>query len=233
MLEFLKAHPKKIAAVVLFCGLLGVIGGYVLLQYIDVLAVLDTVQEYAEYVARANPIYYMLMVALAPVLVLPVSGFLIVAGLVYDPWVGILICLLGLTFSNVFMYCVSAYWLRGWVEKLIQSRNIQVPEFSESDAIRVIVIFRLIPGFPLTFQNYLLGFARVPFLHYLWISALIQMIPVVGFVVFGDSLMKGKFGIALGAVSLLVVVGIGTKLYFNQQKRKGKLNDVAPESATH
>jgi uncharacterized membrane protein YdjX (TVP38/TMEM64 family) len=69
-------------------------------------------------------------------------------------------------------------------------------------------VMRLTPGVPFAVQGYVLGVAEVPFGLYLGVSWIFQVPWVVGFIVFGQGLLKGNFMVAAKGLGVIVVAAV-------------------------
>lgn len=170
--------------------------------------------------SQTHPFVFFLAIALLPLIGCPVSPLLIAGGLAYGPVIGMVVALAGMAVNNALGYWLAASVFREWIEKLIQKRNWRIPVVPDQQAGRVVVMFRLTPGFPLPAQNYILGLARVPFFTYFWISIAIQTIPAAGFVLTGGSIFEGSWGLVFVGVSLIVVMAVAAKIilsYYGKQ----------------
>lgn len=229
MLAALKQHPIKIGLAAVFFGLVTLIALYFMAQWLDLdkAKVLALIDEMNVWVSDKNPAYYILLVALCPLVGFPVSPFLMVAGVFYGYTMGTLWAMCGITLSNVIGYWIGGYGFRDQVEKFLLKRTTKIPEIPQQHTKRVIILLRLTPGFPLFAQNYLLGFARVPFKEFFWLSLLLNIIPIAGFVIFGGSIFEGKLGMTLVGVSVLIVVAIASKLTYSYVQTKKQSEDGA------
>lgn len=228
MLRVLKKHPIKTGVSLILVGLAILAILYFLAQTfgLDKERVSALIDGMNAWVSGKNPLYYVLMVALCPLIGFPVSPFLIVAGGFYGYGMGTLWAMCGIALSNILGYWIGGYGFRDQVERFLVRKAKGIPAIPHEHTFRVIVLFRLTPGIPLCIQNYLLGFARVPFKEYFWLSLLLNIIPVTGFVIFGGSIFKGNIGLALVGVSLLIVVAIGSKLLYNYLQNRKKAPHV-------
>lgn len=225
----IKKHPIKVGLSVALLGLIALAGLYSLAQWLGldrdmIMAIIDDINAW---VRDKNPLYYVLIVAILPLCGFPVSPFLLVAGMFYGYGMGMVWAMCGIALSNALGYWIGGYGFRDQVERFLIKRTSKIPEIPQEHTKRVILLFRLTPGIPLFVQNYLLGFARVPFKEYFWLSCLLHIIPVGGFVIFGGSIFQGEGGLALVGVSLLIVVAIASKLGYSYIQKKKKVNSIS------
>ncbi|WOO42960.1 TVP38/TMEM64 family protein [Rubellicoccus peritrichatus] len=226
----LKAAPTKSQIIVLICllGVISVVGLYVFYSYVDMAQVDEVLGQAMEVLAELHPVVFFLIIALLPLFGCPLSPLLIAAGVIYGPYMGLLIGIVGLAFNDAIGYWLASSVFRRWIEAFIEKRGWRIPMIPDAEAAKVVAIFRLTPGFPLPAQSYLLGLARVPFFTYMWVSLLAQLIPASGFVITGGSIFEGSWGLIFIGVSLIVVMALAAKVAL---KYYGKQQFLQPEAA--
>jgi uncharacterized membrane protein YdjX (TVP38/TMEM64 family) len=113
--------------------------------------------------------------------------------------------------------------LRGLVEKQLERKNYDLPSLSRTNALRLTLIVRLTPALPFLFQNYFLGFMRVPFRTFILVSASVHTMYAVGFVIFGGSIFQGKAGVAVIALMVIVVAILLARMLYGWLRRREAL----------
>jgi uncharacterized membrane protein YdjX (TVP38/TMEM64 family) len=143
-----------------------------------------------------------------PGLPVPTSALLILAGTVWRdrPVTACAICLVALGLNMTWTYWLASRPGRGLVEKLLTACTLRVPELPQGNDLRLILILRLTPGLPLFFQNYVLGFFRVPFPLYLGVSMGCSGLITCGIVLSGAGVAKGNLSPMITGVGL---IGLG------------------------
>jgi uncharacterized membrane protein YdjX (TVP38/TMEM64 family) len=151
----------------------------------------------------------LLFVALVilPGLPVPTSALLFLAGTVWRdrPVVACAICLVAIALNMTWTYWLAARPGRGLVEKLIIAGNLRIPEVDPGNHLRLLLLLRLTPGFPLFLQNYLLGFFRVPFRLYLWVSMCCTGLITCGVVLSAGGVAGGNLTPVITGVGLIVL----------------------------
>ena len=167
-------------------------------------ATIDTVSQY--------PILAFLAILIAGGAPIPLSPFLILAGGLYNRLYGMPaalgLCYAAMTLAMVWTYFVSAYPMHRLFQRVISLFAAKMPEIPEAHQTKLALILRITPGIPFFLQNYALGVARVPFKKYLLISMGIQLLYTPAFVIGGGAIFEGKAGLAIAAVSILIIMAI-------------------------
>ena len=230
MLKLLVQHRLKVAALALL-GMAAIAVGIVLWEkQFNVQDVLQRKDELLHWLQGTHPAILLAALALLPLFGFPVSALLIIAGLTYGPLGGMIVSMLGLMLNNSFGYAIAAR-LRGPLQRWVEKKSVRVPVIPPNEYVKIVLLFRITPGLPLCFQNYLLGLARVPFATYFWASVPPQLVVVAGFVLTGGALFEGKWGMILLGVSLILVFGIVGRIIQGQVKQK-QTNHAADSTHT-
>jgi uncharacterized membrane protein YdjX (TVP38/TMEM64 family) len=142
-----------------------------------------------------------------PGLPVPTSALLFLAGTVWKdrPVMACALCMVAMALNMTWTYWFAARPGRKWVEKLILSADIRIPESPFGGHLGFLFLLRLTPGFPLFLQNYLLGFFRVPFRLYLIVSLCCTGMISCGVVLSGAGIADGNLKPLLAGLGLIVV----------------------------
>ncbi len=172
------------------------------------------IRDGTKFMEKIPMVCYALVIMLLPIFMLPITPLLVLAaarageeGLLYVLcwcWTGVVANILVSYFvSRKFGDCVRV--------KLCE-RGIKVPEIPSEDQCAITFLLRMIPGNPLSVQNYLLGLARIPFFKYAVVSIPVQMVQTFGYVYFGDGVFGGKARHIVGALAFFAVLAVLARL---------------------
>jgi uncharacterized membrane protein YdjX (TVP38/TMEM64 family) len=169
-----------------------------------------------ELIRGAGPVAFFTGMALLPAVGAPLTAFLLTAGPVFAPTLGmglvLVLSLLAVLVNMTISYFLARRALRPLFEKLFARLGHRLPRAAAGDEFDLIVILRLTPGPPFPVQNYLLGLAEVPFGRYLGVSFLCTAPMHTAFIVFGETMLHGKGGVALAALSAILALAAVTQL---------------------
>lgn len=164
---------------------------------------------------RENPWALILALATLPGMGFPISPLLFLFGVVLAPRYGMITaCAIGIvaqSFCTTWTYLLSSGPLRGVLKKVV-SRKHELPQLTDSNAIRLCLIMRITPGIPYAIQNVVLGVVGMKPKPYLLVSIPITAMWTVGFIVTSGALFKGHAGLAIAGVLLLVAMILLTKM---------------------
>lgn len=155
-------------------------------------------------------VIYSLAIFILPLFFLPVTPIYFLASVRTDEYSYIIIlifCLIGVTANIVVSYFIARKF-GVFLRSVISKRGLKIPEISSSEHYEFIFLMRMIPGNPLTVQNYGLGIANVSFFKYMVVSLPIQYIQISAYIYFGEGIFEGCISKIILASSLLVIIAI-------------------------
>lgn len=160
-------------------------------------------------------IYIGLTVLACVVLALPGVTFAILAGVLFGPWWGTLLCLIATTLGAIIAFIAGRFFLRDSIKPMVAKnallKRILFDDAGRSDIV-LLAITRLVPLFPYNIQNFAYGITDISLAHYSLYTFLF-MIPGVALYTIGTAgFTSGEnrwlyWGIA--AVLLVLVMFLG------------------------
>jgi uncharacterized membrane protein YdjX (TVP38/TMEM64 family) len=163
-------------------------------------------------VRSVGPTAFFTAMTILPCIGVPNSLFAITAGELFAPTLGmptvIALSLVVLLVNLALTYWLARYALRPMLIKVLARYGYSVPRVTAGNALGITLVMRLTPGVPFAVQGYVLGVAEVPFGLYLVVSWICQVPWVVGFIVFGQGLLKGNFIVAAKGLGVIVVAAV-------------------------
>lgn len=164
---------------------------------------------------QAMLIYLVVTIVGCVVLALPGATFALFAGILFGPWLGILLCLLATTLGASAAFLVGRFFLKDsfkpFAEKNRYLKKLLFDENPKSELV-VLMITRLVPLFPYNLQNFAYGITDISFWKYTLYTFLF-MFPGVSFFTIGAAGLTAKEGriwyFAAAGVLCLLVIGVG------------------------
>lgn len=184
-------------------------------------AMLKSWWKLAESFLMERPWWLFAGLVILPGLPVPTSALLFLAGTVWRdrPVVACGVCMVAIALNMTWTYWAAAKPGRGLVEKFLAAGSFRVPDLPRDNHLRLTLLLRLTPGVPFFFQNYLLGFMRVPFGMYLPVSIGCNALISIGIVLSGAGVADGNLKPLITGVALIVVGVIVVQMV--RQKLKG------------
>lgn len=135
-------------------------------------------------ILKASIIYIALTIIGCVVLALPGATFAIFSGIIFGPYLGILLCLIATTIGAALAFLVGRFFLKDAVKPMLEKnkylKRILFSENDKSDMI-ILMITRMVPLFPYNLQNFAYGITNIGFLKYT-IYTFVFMFPGVSFI---------------------------------------------------
>lgn len=166
--------------------------------------------------------YVLLTVVGCVVLALPGATFALFAGMLFGPWLGILLCLIATTLGACAAFVVGRFFLRDSLKPLAEKnpylKKLLFEQNSNSETV-VLMITRLVPLFPYNLQNFAYGITDIHFWKYT-ICTFVFMLPGVSFFTIGAAGITATEGrvwyfVAAGVLFVLVMLlGIAVKRHY-------------------
>lgn len=175
--------------------------------------------------AKSNPGLFLLMFALLPLVGFPISALLILSGIKFGAWTGVLVMLAGMPLHLLVSFLVANSFLRSLLQQFLVKMDYQLPQIPRDHILWFSFVFMAVPGLPYTVKNYALPLAGAPFRQYFLCGYLVQAAMGVPFVVAGNA-VAGKHLAMLALVFVLMAAIYAGVLWL--RKRKGAILAVNP-----
>ena len=211
-------HNKRLkliifgAQLVILALLNGVFGWSQALKDNGLAAIADMAQENLLLAALT---YILVTVIGCVALALPGVTFAIIAGILFGPWMGTLLCLIATTLGAVAAFLMGRFFLQDTIKPLVEKnrllKKLLFEDAGKSDML-LLMITRLVPLFPYNLQNFAYGITDIKLLPYT-IYTFIFMLPGVAMFTLGSAgivVQEGKAKYFIVAAALFIaVIGIG------------------------
>lgn len=148
---------------------------------------------------------YMLVVAL----LLPGALICLLGGILFGPWAGTLLNVLGATLGASLAFLISRHFASELVERHLGKTLLRLKHGVELQGWRFVALVRLIPMVPYDLSNYAFGLSRIPLLPFAAATAVCLLPRIAAYTYIGHSslsLLNGE------GDRLLNLVGMGTLL---------------------
>ncbi|GAA0719431.1 TVP38/TMEM64 family protein [Clostridium malenominatum] len=121
---------------------------------------------------------FILIFIVVCVFMIPGSMLTIIAGIAFGPIIGGVVSLIGATLGATAAFLVSKYVARSMIEEKIGKNEMfrKIDDGVEKNGTSFLILTRLVPVFPFSFQNYAYGLTKIKLSTY-FIVSLICMAP--------------------------------------------------------
>lgn len=168
---------------------------------------------------QAALIYILVMVVASVVLAVPGVTFAIVAGAIFGPWWGTVLCAFSATIGAIVSFLVGRFFLQDSLrDQIARNKYISRLLFDEGtkNELLVLMITRLVPLFPYNLQNFAYGITDISLATYS-IGTFVFMIPGVAMYTIGTYALTGAsnkllyIGLTVVIVVLVMLLSRGLK----------------------
>lgn len=168
-------------------------------------------------VRNAGPVGFLILLGLQflqiVVAFIPGEVVQIAAGLLYGPWLGALIILLGCILSSAFIFVLVHKLGAPFVQSIVPTKHLdKFRRFEQSGKLNIIVfILFLIPGLPKDVFTYLVPLTDMRMRTFLLLSNLGRIPGIIVSTYAADGLMEGRFvesAIIFGVAAVIAILGI-------------------------
>jgi len=122
-------------------------------------------------------------------LALPGIAFAITAGIIFNPLLGTVLCLISATVAACISFIVGRFFLKDSIKPAIMKNKYLKKWIFDGDKknyVFVLMLTRLVPVFPYNLQNFAYGVSDIPFTEYM-VFSFIFMIPGTALYIFGTA----------------------------------------------
>lgn len=168
----------------------------------------DAMQAFFKSYGIFGYLIFVLIYIVCCIFMIPGSMMTIVAGIAFGPIMGGLIALVGATFGATAAFLISKYVARSMIEDKIGNNEMfkKIDDGVERNGASFLILTRLVPIFPFSFQNYAYGLTKIE-LKTFFIVSLICMAPGA----FIYAYMAGEIvlnGFSVGLLVKFAVAGV-------------------------
>lgn len=146
---------------------------------------------------------------------IPGEAVQLAAGMMYGPWLGAAIILVGCVFSSFVIYQLVRKLGQPFVEDMVSTKYLdKFREVEDSGKLTSIVfILFLIPGMPKDVFTYLVPLTGMPLKTYLIVTTVARIPGVLGSTYAASGLVDGKIGSSIAILVVLAVIAVVAILF--------------------
>jgi len=132
-------------------------------------------------------ITFIALFLLLPLLGVPVSPFLVVAGLKYGIGWGLLLATIATAIHNLAAFAATKSWFQLPIERALHRLGYQIPRIPDRHHLWFTAAFTGVPGLPYAVKLYSLALTNIRFRIYFWISWPIYSLKSIAYIALGDA----------------------------------------------
>lgn len=188
----------------------------------EVLGLLQEAREQAQNLGKINPVYLVAAIAILPTVGVPAAIFYIAGSIAYGVVWGLVYSGIGVAINISLTYWLCNSFLRKWICAFLTKRGHKLLTIPHSEVRAAIIAIRLMPGLPLSAQNYILGVSGVPFKPYFLLSWPSQMFWAIFFIFTANTVihqtLESIILVFLGFLVMFLLVKVLRGIAANEKK---------------
>lgn len=181
------------------------------------MSMIPNLREFVEKNFFMAMIIYIITISIGcVVLALPGATFAMIAGLLFEPFTGIIICLVAATLGAILAFLAGRYFLRDSVRPMLE-KNAMLKKFMFDDINRsgiiLLMVTRLVPLFPYNLQNFAYGITNIKLSVYAFYTFIFMAPGVIAFTLGAAGIVNTEkrflyFILAVIIASIVSILGI-------------------------
>lgn len=141
----------------------------------------------------------------------------IVSGAMFGPFLGLVICLIGLNLGTLIIYGLVKLFGRPFVNENVKDKKYRFDFLNDPNRSLLIIFFIfLIPGIPKDILIYPIPLTKVKMTRFMIVSSIARIPSIISSTFIGSSLLQGNYIISI-VVTVIIFIFAILGLVFNKQ----------------
>lgn len=209
----------NILIIIFILGLAVVLGIY----FWDDIIALTTKEGQLEFSEKVNKagflgVFILIIVNVFQVVVAFIPGEFIeiISGMLYGPFLGLIVCLIGFTLGTIAVFCLVKLLGKPFFEN--QNKKESKLKFLEDEtrALTIIFFIFLIPGTPKDFITYAIPFTKIKMIPFIIVSNIARIPSILTSTIVGGAITSGDSNVAI-IVSVITFIVAVIGIIFNKK----------------
>lgn len=168
------------------------------------------IKNYIHKLGMLGPIIYIIFFVIGCVVFIPAPPMAIIAGMAFGPINGSIYTCIAALISDASAFLIARYIAKDIVQNKVKTNKslAKIDNLVKNHGWRILIITRLVPGFPYMLQSYAYGITNIRFKSYILASWILTIPGIIAFTLIGGSVNSfenmTKICICLGACAILI-----------------------------
>ncbi|MCE9586219.1 TVP38/TMEM64 family protein [Candidatus Uhrbacteria bacterium] len=227
MKSFDRAHWLKIGILAIYAVIVFGIYFFLYWQQIPLRTVPGIIASHVSNAGIFGPIVLLAFAASSSVIPFPTAGISVIAGVLYGPWLGALLAVVGINLAASISFLMSRYLGRHFVSENERGWVRAYDDLLSEQGFITVLGLRLLM-LPFDFIGLAAGLTRMPFRQFVAASVLGSIPSTVSFVVLGESLSSPK---TWGLFAVLFCLSLAIAFFIRRSNWGKKMILVEPKKS--
>ncbi|MCT4509651.1 MAG: TVP38/TMEM64 family protein [Tepidibacter sp.] len=172
----------------------------------------EKIKNYIHELGILGPIIYIVFFVIGCVVFIPAPPMAIIAGMAFGPINGSIYTCIGALISDASAFLIARYLAKDFVQNRVKTNKSlrKIDNLVKNHGWRILIITRLVPGFPYMLQSYAYGITNIKFKSYILLSWVLTMPGIIAFALVGGSINScenmDKIFVCLGGCAILITI---------------------------
>jgi uncharacterized membrane protein YdjX (TVP38/TMEM64 family) len=181
-------------------------------------------------VGVSTPLVFILSYIALIVSLVPSAPLNVAAGILFGPLLGTMLSWISVMVGGSICFFLAKRFGEGFVSRIVKERSKTLDKYNsiiENDGFELILLFRIIPFFPIAGFNYMFGLTKMKYKTYFWGSAIGTIPGIFILTFFGNTL--ANFSWLKVAASIAMLLGMVLASWWYKKKEKEKISTASPD----
>ncbi len=170
------------------------------------------IKNYIHKLGVLGPIIYIIFFVIGCVAFIPAPPMAIIAGMAFGPINGSVYTCIAALISDASAFLIARYIAKDIVQNKVKTNKSlsKIDNLVKNHGWRILIITRLVPGFPYMLQSYAYGITNIKFKSYILASWILTIPGIIAFTLVGGSINSyknmDKIFVCLGICAILITI---------------------------
>ncbi|MEJ8553799.1 TVP38/TMEM64 family protein [Tepidibacter sp. Z1-5] len=200
---------KRIIIGVLILSIIIIMNFFGVFEYVSI----DNAYKIKNYIHKLGmlgPIIYIIFFVIGCVAFIPAPPMAIIAGMAFGPINGSIYTCIAALISDTSAFLIARYLAKDIVQNKVKTNKSlgKIDNLVKNHGWRILIITRLVPGFPYMLQSYAYGITNIKFKSYILASWVLTIPGIIAF-----TLVGGSVGCSENINKIFICLAIGGVLF--------------------
>ena len=182
---------------------------------------IETVVDFVKEKGTYSMLIYILIFTLKPFMIIIPSNILVICGgIIFGPFKGLLLSMLGFWISATVAFYVSRILGKDFVQGIVGKKFINLDKKLKNSVFKVVFLLRIVPIIPYDPLSYACGFTNISYFNFVSASVFGVLPETFCYIVMGKSISNPLSPQFLIPLILVIAIALFSNKFFNMKEEK-------------